>query len=451
MCPAINLASSFWDEASVRTDKLRLHNVFIGKNLASPTGVTIRGRPGLTDQTTLGDGPIRKMWRQEGTLAGATLTVSDENLFAGATDLGFVGSEGVNFAGSPDRAVVVASGQAWRTDGATLNLIVMPDDVPGYVGTPAPVQSVRYINGFFLLSIKGSQRFYWIQPGADDPDPLDFASAERLPDYIVSIALSGDEVWMLGGEGEEVFAVTTDTDAPFQSIIGRVYNAGCADIDSVCEVGSVLAWVTQARNVAVARGEPQPVSDDAIVEILSPEPWYRAWSFRMSAHAYYVLTTPSITLVFDFDAQKWYRWSSYERDYWRPITGAQEGADVSCGDIESNQIWTLGFDVTNDAGVALINEISGTVPVIGLPLGCRSVSLQTVVGFGDGPLELKWSDDQGRSWSPWREIPLGSLGHYGKDAIARSLGQMRRPGRTFVWRFSGDSPFRVDTAFYNEA
>jgi hypothetical protein len=449
--PQIALAQGYWDLASERTDRLRLHNMLIGENKASPTGKTYRGRPGQTEADEVGDGPTRKMWRQEGTIGGQILTVSGADLYVGSTYLGFVGSEGVQIAGSDERAVIVASGKAWRTDGTTLHLIIMPDDVPGYEGSPAPVQSVRYINGFFLLAVKGTQRFYWIQPLQDDPDALDFASAERLPDFIVSIALSGDEIWMLGGEGEEVFAVTTDTDAPFQSIIGRVYNAGCADIDSVQEIGTVLAWVTQARNIAVARGEPQPVSDDAIVEILSPADWYKAWSFRMSGHAYYVLTTPDITLVFDFNAQTFYRWSSYERDIWRPITGCQIGAEVTAGDIDSGQHWTLGFDVTNDAGDPLVRELSGTVDVLGLPITCSSVSLRTVIGFGNGPLELKWSDNQGRSWSEWRQIPLGTLGQYDKDAIARSLGQMRRPGRTFVWRFSEDTPFRVDYASYNEA
>lgn len=449
--PEIKLAEGYWDLASERTDKLRLHNMIVGENKASPTGKTYRSRPGMTDYTELGTGPIRRVWQQEGTIGGNIFTVSGDTLFIGGEEIGFVGSEGVNIAGSDERAIIVASGQAWRTDGATLNLIVMPDDVPGYEGIAAPVSSVRYINGFFLLSVLGTQRFYWIQPGQDDPDPLDFASAERLPDFIVSIALSGDEVWMLGGQGEEVFAVTTDADAPFQSIIGRVYNAGCADIDSVCEIGTVLAWVTSARNIAVARGEPQPISDDAIVEILTDQPWFKAWWFRMSAHAYYVLTTPAITIAFDFDMQKFYRWSSYERDAWRAIAGTQDGARVIAGDSESGKLWTLGFDTYNDAGDPLIQEVSGTVDVLGPPIGCSSVTLRTVVGYGNGPLELKWSDNQGKSWSPWRQIPLGSTGHYSKDAIARSLGMMKRPGRTFVWRWSDDSPYRVDFAMYNEA
>lgn len=447
----INLAEGYWSEASIRTDRVRLHNMLIGENKASPTGRTYRPRPGMQDYDELPGGSIRKMWRQEGTLGGEYLTVAGSTLYIDTTALGLVGSEGVQFAGSADRALVVASGQAWRTDGASLNLINMPDDVPGYEGQPAPVSSVRYINGFFLLAVAGSQRFYWIQPGQDDPDALDFASAERLPDFIVSIALSGDEIWMLGGEGEEVFAVTNDPDAPFQSIIGRVYSAGCADIDSVQEIGTALAWVTQARNVATAKGEPVIISDDAIAELLSGEGYFKAWFFRMSGHTYYVLTTQTITLVYDFEPTKWYRWSSYGFDFWRPIAGAMRGAQVLCGDSQSGRRWTLGFDLTNDAGDPIISEVSGTVDVTGPPVGCFSVSLRTVVGFGNGPLELRWSDTQGRTWSPWREIPLGSAGNYGTDAIARSLGTIRRPGRTFVWRWSGDSPFRIDYARMNEA
>lgn len=447
----IPLAQGYWDLASKRTDIVRLHNMMVGENKASPTGKTWRGRPGTVSYDTLGTGPIYAIWREEGSLDGRFLTISGPTLYVGDAPLGDIGNEGIQIAGSPEKAVIVASGTAHWTDGSNLVLVNMPDDVPGYEGIPAPVKSVRYINGFFLLSIANSQRFYWIQPGQDDPDALDFASAERLPDFIVSIALSGDEIWMLGGEGEEVFAVTTDPDAPFQSIIGRVYSAGCADINSVAEIGTVLAWVTRAKNVAVARGEPIPVSDDAIAELLSPETSFRAWSFRMSQHAYYVLTTPSMTLVYDFDMQTWYRWSSYGEDIWRPICGAADGAQVVCGDAFGDSRWSLSFDVSTDAGETLLREVSGSVDVLGPPVGCSSVSVRTVVGFGDGPLELRWSDNQGRSWSSWRQIPLGQEGKYSKDAIARSLGVIQRPGRTFVFRYTADTPFRLDYATMNEA
>ncbi len=441
----IKLAEGYWELASQHTDRLRIHNMIVGMNKASPTGNTYRGRPGSVAYDVLGVGPIRKMFRQQGSLNGAFLAVSNDHLFVGASDLGFVGSDGVNFASSDDRAVVVASGQAWRTDGATLNLIVMPNDVPGYVGIAAPVSSVRYINGFFLLSVTGTQRFYWIQPGADDPDALDFASAERIPDFIISIALSGDEIWMLGGEGEEVFAVTTDTNAPFQSIIGRAYSAGCADIDSVSEIGTVLAWVSKQRTVVVAKGDPQPISDDAIAEILYGENSYKAWNFQLGGHSYYVLTTTSITLVFDFNPAKWYRWSSYERDAWRLITGAQMGDIVVAGDSESGALSRLGFDLNTDAGDIIIRELSGTVDVLGDPMPCKSVTIRTIVGYG-GTLELRWSDTQGKSFSAWRQIPLGGAGQYATDAIVRSLGVIPRPGRSFVWRYSEDSPWRVDYA-----
>lgn len=449
---AIPLAVGHWDQASERTDRVRLHNMVVAENKASPSGTTHRGRPGMEATIELGSGPTRKMWRQEGALAGALLTVSGDKLYTGNALIGTVGTEGVQIAGSPDRAIVVASGSAWRTDGTNLDLIVMPDDVPGYEGIPAPVGSVRFFNGFFLLSVAETQRFYWIQPGEDDPDALDFASAERIPDYIVSIALSGDEIWMLGGEGEEVFTVTGDNDAPFQSIAGRVYESGCASIDSVAEIGTVLAWVTNERTVAFAQGAPQPASDDAIAELLSPATTFKAWAFRMSGHAYYVLTIDDLTLAFDFKSERWSRFSSYGHDTWRAISGTQVGGEVYAGDSESGQQWRLGFDLSDDAGETMIREVSGSVENTGPPVGCASVSIRTTIGQGDGtPLELRWSDNQGRTFSQWRQIPLGTLGQYDKDAIARSLGRITRPGRTFVWRFSGNSPWRVDYARMNEA
>lgn len=449
---AIPLAVGYWDQASERTDRVRLHNMVVAENKASPTGTTYRSRPGSEAYRDLGVGPIRKMWRQDGTLDGAILAISGSALYVGTTSLGDVGSTGISFAGSPDRAIVVADGQAWRTDGVTKTLIVMPDDVPGYEGSPAPVSSVRFFSGFFLLSITGTDRFYWIQPEQDDPDPLDFATSERIPDAIVSIALSGDEIWMLGGEGEEVFSITGDNDAPFQSITGRVYESGCASADSVVEVGTVLAWVTKERTVAFAQGSPVPASDDAIAELLSNATTFKAWAFRMSGHAYYVLTIDDLTLAFDFQSQRWSRFSSFGFDTWRAVAGCQDGAAVYAGDSQSGAIWRLGFDLTSDAGNPLVREVSGTFDNTGPPVGCASVTLRTTIGQGDGTaLELKWSDNQGRTFSNWRQIPLGTAGQYDKDAIARSLGVINRPGRTFVWRFAGDSPWRVDYARMNEA
>lgn len=454
---ALQLATDYWRDAVNRTDTVRLHNMIVSENKANKVdGSTRRQRPGLVARSEVGDGPIQKMWQQDGTLGGAFLTVSGGALYVGASHVGSVGSTGVQIAGGADRAVIVADGVARRTDGTSLAIIVMPDDVPGFEGAPAPVASVRYINGFFLLSVKGDQRFYWIQPSADDPDPLDFASAERSPDAIVSIAISGDEIWFLGGAGEEVWSATGDADAPFQRINGRVYQNGCADADSVAEMDTAIFWVSASRSVVAAQGSPSALSDDAIDGILEADSAFKGWPFKLGGHAFYVLTTDTISLAFDLKSKKWSRFSSYGHETWRSWTGAQQGALVVGGDSRSGKTWTLDFGAWQDDGEALVRELSASVANTGPPVGCASLSLGTSVGWApsyeyEPVVEVRWSDDQGAAFSTWRPMLLGKKGQYSKDAVTRSLGLIQRPGRTFIWRMTDNALWRADYARLNEA
>ncbi|WP_016744385.1 hypothetical protein [Rhizorhabdus wittichii] len=445
----IPLAKGYWADAVNRTDRVRLHNMIVGQNAANQIDGTMhRQRPGMVAHSTIGPGPINFMWRQDGTLGGEYLTVSGGLLYVGSTLLGYVGTTGISMAGSPDRVLIVAGGIAYRTDGVSLVAVNMPDD--------RPASSVRYINGFFLISVADTQLFYWILPGADDPDPLDFASAERMPDAIKSIAISGDTIWFLGAEGEEVWIGTADPDAPFQRVTGRVSNYGCADIGSVVEINTIIFWVTAAHQIAAGSGPPQIVSDDAIDGILAVDTAFKAWAFLMGGHTMYVVTTPTITLAYDIRAQIWSRFSSYERENWRGWVGARRETEVLAGDSESGQIWALDWNAWNDADEPLVREVSGSVANTGPPFGAASVSLGTSVGWSTSyteqpVLELRWSDDQGATFSQPRALGLGFKGQYHTDAVVRSLGLIQRPGRTFVWRMTDDALWRVDYARLNEA
>lgn len=445
----IPLAQGYWSDAVNRTDRVRLHNMIIGENPANQvTGTQHRQRPGLVAHSTIGDGPINFMWRQDGTLDGQYLTVSNGYLYVGGNLIGYVGKTGISMAGSADRALIVADGMAWRTDGSYLVPIVMP-------GAEA-VSSVRYINGYFLLSVANEQKFFWILPGADNPDGLDFASAERIPDAIRTIAIAGDEIWFLGTAGEEVWIGTADPDAPFQRITGRVTSLGCVDIDSVVEIDTLLFWVTSGHQVAAGPGVPQIISDDAIDAIFATDATFTSWAFLMGGHTLLVITSNSITLAFDMKPKVWSRFSSYGRATWRAWMGAQDEAQVLAGDSESGQIWELDFNEWTDAGDFLEREISGSVPNTGPMIGCASVSLGTSVGWStsyvENPqLELRWSDDQGATFSQPRTLGLGYMGQYSTDAVIRSLGLIRRPGRTFVWRMTDNALWRVDYARMNEA
>ena len=326
------------------------------------------------------------------------------------------------------------------------------------------VGSIDYLENFFFLSVIGTEaergRFYWISPGNTDPDPLDFATAEREPDDIVALSVLGDELWMLGSQSGEVWIASGNSDSPFQPVQARAYNYGCIvrETASISTLGGspCLIWVTDSHTVAMAQANnaPQKISNESVDEVLRSATNLRAWSFRYNRHSFYILTCDQATFVYDLTKQNWARWSSFQQDYFRGHLGFQQGPDVYAGDYLSGKIYKFD-EGTDDDGDAVTRTASGLAIFQGNFQPCTRVNVIMNSGWTQsyGPtafLELRWSDDLGFTWGPWTQLPIGETGQYKTDVTFSSLGMMRRPGRLFQFRFSDKSRFRLDYATMNE-
>jgi len=89
-----------------------------------------------------------------------------------------------------------------------------------------PVKSCASLASHVLLSITGSNQFYFLRPGSLVVDPLDFATAESQPDVLQDLVTVGDTVWMIGEGHTEAWYATGDSLSPFQPTQGRVYDRG---------------------------------------------------------------------------------------------------------------------------------------------------------------------------------------------------------------------------------
>lgn len=461
----IPLGTNDWASETENYQRFRLHNMYLTPNPLAPDGMSRVSRPTLTQLTTIGTGPICGMWRQESSLDGKWLVVSGVQLFSYnasvnvATSIGIIpGSGFCQFAGTLDRALIVRDGICYSTDGVTISTIVMPDDVDPYTPLPASVGSVRTINGYFLLSILDLDRFYWIAPGETDPDPLSYSTAERIPDSIKSMHIISDEIWFVGVSGPEVWSTTGDADAPFQRINGRVYSDGCAfrdtSLDIVYQGLPAAIWVTDTRSVVIAQGQITKVSNESVEETLKTGTNLRGWFLRHNRHDFYILTAEEFTLSLDLMNGSWAAWDTYGKTNWQAHLGLQAGYLCYAGDSVTNVIWSLE-EGESDGDLPVIREVSGVVPNQEKSLSCTNVYAKVNVGwspsYGFEPvLELRWSDDQGCTWSNYRQASLGDKGEYNTQVIFRSLGRVIRPGRVFEFRFSEFARFRLDYATMNE-
>ena len=114
------------------------------------------------------------------------------------------------------------------------------------------------------------------------------------------------------------------------------------------------------------------------------------------------------------------------------------------GDDTTNDVWSMQMGVYTDAGGPLKRQASAFIKIEeGTPRNTALV-LHCVMGVGNAVaqgsqpvVEMRYSDDLGRTFANWRAAPLGPIGGYGPPrAMWQRLGNMRAPGRLVEVRCS---------------
>ena len=460
----VNIPLGLGDWGSVTQDiqRLKLHNMYVVANPSSPDEVSRVSRPTLTTSFTVGSGPIYSMWSQPNILNGDILVISGSELYRvngitkSSTLLGNIpGTSRVDIAGTqligqPDIIFLVRDGVLYNCDGTTISVVSVPDG--------QPVSSIATLNGYFVFSITNTQKFYWLEPGSTVVDPLNFASAERIPDPIISVNVISDEIWFLGLSGPEVWTPTGDLNTPFQRVSGRVYKEGCHNKDSVVTTAidglPALLWVTDTKAVVKAQGAPAKVSNESVEELLKTSDNISAWLFRYNRHDFYVISSELFTLVYDITANLWSKWDTYLLPYWVAQCGIQLRSTVYSGDYTSNKIFEFEEGVGDD-DLPVIREVSGFIGAGNKPIKIAEVIAYVNSGWSPSydinpTLELRWSDDMGATWSDYVPASIGERGDYLRSVSYRNLGLLRGAGRIFEFRISDLVRFRIDFCTLNQ-
>lgn len=175
-------------------------------------------------------------------------------------------------AGSNALATTVISGATVSWGASTLlhggepsfTQVIVPDDVG--------VVSVGYIAGFVIVvTAQGfgvNGRFYWINPGEVTIDPLNFATAERSPDPVISVRVVGDQFWLLGTNSTEVWYPTGDSTGitPFARVQGRLFDNGIWGGTDVAIRDTVLLVDNDGVVYSITGAGPRRISNSSIEE-----------------------------------------------------------------------------------------------------------------------------------------------------------------------------------------
>lgn len=442
---------------------VRLENVFVERSpTALQTGVAVLTRPMLQPFVNLTAGPIRGVfWEKDvfsddALIAGAS-TLYRVNQNAAKTSVGALAGSGmVEIAGLGEEALIATGGPLKLTDGVTVTDKAFPHDLD--------VISVGVLNGYFLGVPANSNHLYYTDLTTGDFDEDRYVAAERYPDNLLKIVVTSDEIWAMGSASVEIYVPTgldSTDNPPFERVAGRLYKKGLVNTASAVKADNTVFWVgpDEQSKLGVWRGDAVPVeiSDENIAERLAradPDE-IKVWVFGQAKHIFIVVEMGTEgTWVYDVLTQAWLNWTSYGRDQWRAHTGrgCWPGV-VLAGDDETGQVWTLSDTATSDDGEPVVQVFTAGVPVEGRPAN-SNVTLDCAVGqaaITESPvITLRYSDDQGRTWSDPEEQSLGEIGEYDVEPRWTRLGTMNPPVRIFEWTVADPVRMRVNGARIND-
>lgn len=174
----------------------------------------------------------------------------------------------------------------------------------------------------------------------------------------------------------------------------------------------------------------------------------RAWSYALDGHEFYILNlSEEGTFAYDDRTGQWAQFQTGGFGVWNMIQGFQWGLYVVGGDAIYPKVWALAPDSPVDEDWRpMEHKVNG-----GLPSRSRNgVSLDALfltissgnIGEDGALLQMRFSDDQGRTWSDYYDVPL-ELENYSQEITWRSLGNISAPGRIFEIRDIGGM-IRID-------
>lgn len=414
-------------------------------------------RPALVTGYNLGTGPIRGVFRAPPIYGGGLFIVSGTtayNVATGASAGTIAGLDKVRFAASQYQMVCVASGTAYLFDGANFN--------PISNGVLPPAQDVTWLDGRFVYMLIGTNQFFYSEINdAANETGLDFASAESSAFPTLGCAVLNDQLAIFGQTTCEFWSVSANANAPFQPNTGRGFQRGCLNRDTIAFADNTLMWVGDNRVVYRAGNAPERVSSSSIEDKLrqcSNAAGLCAWTATFEGHEFYVLNIPGVgTYAYDFSgvgtqAQaygdsfqrgQWQAWTSWNHMTFRGQVATGVDDVVYVGDDTTNDLWLMQVGSYTDAGQPFTRKASAFIKIEEGNPRCINLVLHGVVGQGlatgqgsNPTVEMRYSDDQGRTFTDWRPATLGQVGTYKTRAVWERLGLLRAPGRLVEVRCS---------------
>lgn len=421
------------------TDKLI--NLFVEQDQSgnAKSKMILYNTPGLETFATLPTGPVRALWAGEERVFAVGGDTLYEVMSDGSTSTrGTVGgtTAPAQIYSNKNALFIVSDGEGYLDDGVSVTNVV-------------DAASGTYIDGYFIALKPDSNEFY-ISGLFDGTtwDPLDFAERMGAPDRLIATVNDGGRLWLFGKRTTEVWQNSGNADFPFERIEGARLDQGVLAKYSICSLDNSLFFVgaDDRGSAAVWRTngyQTQRVSNYAIEQSISD--WVAedtvAYGYEEAGHRFYVLTVPSgsDTWVYDCSTGMW-----HQRLYWNGSAfeahlgqshayalggfGVAVGGSHLIGSRTSGKIYVQSLNVYTDDGGAIrrYRQAPHFADENKWSFHHRfELDMATGSATGTPQVSLKWSDDDGQTFSTERTISAGASGDYKARMVWRQLGRAR--------------------------
>jgi hypothetical protein len=361
-----------------------------------------------------------------------------------ATALGAISGSGrVSMADNGSQMVIVTgygtAGYVYDLPTLSLNPITDPD-FPG-------ADTVDELDGYFLFSGAGGWFISALGDGADY-NALDFVTNEKAPDDTLALREDHGEVFCFGEKTIEVWFDSGNADFPFERNGSAQIERGLYAAFAVAKDDNSIFFLGDDLIVYRMQGyTPVVISDEGTNTELTNYLKEDGESDLRNAYAYTYTDH-----VYDAATQMWHK-----RKYWQTNTH-HSSAYLNAygrhlfGGLNGN-LYEMTRDTCDDAGQPL-KRLRRSRVFADNGRKIRYKKLKFIMDVGNGLLSgqgsdpvmvVRWSDDEGRSWSNERLLGLGVLGDYQKSVITRNMGSAR--SRLIEYYVTDPVPFTVADCF----
>lgn len=417
---------------------------------------------GLQLFSTIGNGPIRGFYQQDGVLSDTAYVVSGNEVYSfdangTATIAGVIasGSGRVSMSADSDQLVIVTDPEAYVVTAGGVVQITDPD-------FPS-VSSVAYLNGYFYFTRRDTGEIIWSALGdAVSFDALDFLTAESSPDDAVAVIEDQLSIICFGRKTVEFFSSTSDPDNPILRRPGGSRPYGCASRDSIVQADNTIYWVgagEKSSNIIyrLAGGDtPQVVSTPWISELLDRVPFSQrnminGWAYSQRGKLFVTFDIPGLgSYALDVSTGQWHERQTWDRTLYRAWCNIEVFGLNLVGDRTTGELWKLSNEVYTDGDLPIRRTVSAYIPPQEMPRGSQihTVALDGMKGHGestgqgqDPQVMGRFSIDGGNTYSNGMWRAFGKIGEYDRRTIWRRRGMMHDRG--MVCEFTVTDPINV--------